>query len=244
MLYAHPFAEEMNKTRRMASLGARALAADGWATLSLDLTGCGDSAGDFGEATWEQWRADLRAGWDWLAAQFHGPRWLWGLRAGCLLAAELTRTLAAKPPLLLWQPGALGQAAPRVSSCDCASRASGSAARKAATERRRCERSSPEGARWKSRATRSPPRSPGTWTRPSWTSKATRRRVRWLEVATGDSPDLGPGARAKLARWSAGGAKIDVRAPCRGSAFWQTVEITECPALVEATVAALAQASP
>jgi hypothetical protein len=68
-------------------------------------------------------------------------------------------------------------------------------------------------------------------------------QVHWLEIATGDSPDLGPAARAEVARWGAGRARIQSRA-VPGVAFWQTVEITECPALVEATVAALAQPSP
>ena len=50
ILYIHPFAEEMNKSRRMAALQARALAKAGYAVLQLDLLGCGDSSGDFGDA--------------------------------------------------------------------------------------------------------------------------------------------------------------------------------------------------
>ena len=48
VLYVHPLAEEMNKSRRMAALQARALAASGWVVLQVDLFGCGDSDGDFG----------------------------------------------------------------------------------------------------------------------------------------------------------------------------------------------------
>jgi uncharacterized protein len=242
VLYAHPFAEEMNKTRRMASLGARALAADGWATLLLDLTGCGDSTGDFGEATWERWREDLRAAWDWLAARFDGPRWLWGLRAGCLLVTEVARTLAPKPPLLLWQPVLSGKqhlgqflrlrlARERI---DGGGSADGTQAlREEFAVGRALEIAGYEV---------SPALALGL-DAAELDLEGYPAQVHWLEVATGDSPDLGPAARAKVARWAGGGAKIHSRA-VPGAAFWQTVEITECPALVEATVAALAQESP
>ena len=51
-LYVPPFGEEMNKSRRMAALQARALAAAGFGVLQLDLYGCGDSSGEFAEARW------------------------------------------------------------------------------------------------------------------------------------------------------------------------------------------------
>jgi alpha-beta hydrolase superfamily lysophospholipase len=39
VVYVHPFAEEMNKSRRMAALQAKALAAAGYAVLQIDLHG-------------------------------------------------------------------------------------------------------------------------------------------------------------------------------------------------------------
>ena len=47
VLHLHAFAEEMNKSRRMVALQARALAEAGFAVLQIDLHGCGDSGGDF-----------------------------------------------------------------------------------------------------------------------------------------------------------------------------------------------------
>ena len=44
ILYVHPFAEEMNKSRRMAALQAHGLAQAGYAVLQVDLRGCGESA--------------------------------------------------------------------------------------------------------------------------------------------------------------------------------------------------------
>lgn len=105
VLYVHPFAEEMNRSRRMAALQGRALAAAGFGVLQIDLLGCGDSAGDFGDARWELWQQDLAAGADWLRRRHDGPFVLWGLRLGALLALDYAR--GAQPPpagMLLWQP--------------------------------------------------------------------------------------------------------------------------------------------
>ena len=60
VLLLPPFAEEMNKSRRMCALLARGLAADGWRVVRIDLFGCGDSAGSLRDASWEQWCDDLR----------------------------------------------------------------------------------------------------------------------------------------------------------------------------------------
>ena len=48
ILYVHPFAEEMNKARRMAALQTRAFADAGYDVMRIDLYGCGDSSGDSG----------------------------------------------------------------------------------------------------------------------------------------------------------------------------------------------------
>ena len=104
MLYVHPFAEEMNKARRMAALQARALAAAGWTVLQVDLAGCGDSEGEFGEASWDRWVADVRDAAGWLRERSGHDPWLWGLRAGCLVAAEAAAGMGSVPGLLFWQP--------------------------------------------------------------------------------------------------------------------------------------------
>lgn len=105
LVYLPPFAEEMNRSRRMAALQARRLAALGVDVLLLDPFGTGDSAGDFGDARWEIWREDVKTALDWLGERSGGELGLWGLRLGALLAAEV----AAEAPLplrrlLLWHP--------------------------------------------------------------------------------------------------------------------------------------------
>jgi exosortase A-associated hydrolase 2 len=111
VLYVHPFAEEMNRARRMAALQARALSQLGYGVLQIDLYGCGDSSGDFGEARWDIWKDDLARAADWLNVRLGQPLTLWGLRLGALLALDYARE--ARHPLhamLLWQPVAKGSA--------------------------------------------------------------------------------------------------------------------------------------
>ena len=71
VVHAPAFAEEMNKSRRMVALQARALAEDGLAVLLVDPLGCGDSPGDFGDATWETWVQDIANALAWLSGQSH-----------------------------------------------------------------------------------------------------------------------------------------------------------------------------
>lgn len=104
VLYIHPFAEEMNKSRRMAALAAEAFAREGWLVLQIDLQGCGDSSGDFADASWAGWLADVDAAWRWLEARGAGPIHLWGLRAGSLVLADWVASREVAAPLLLWQP--------------------------------------------------------------------------------------------------------------------------------------------
>ncbi|TCS38588.1 exosortase A-associated hydrolase 2 [Paucimonas lemoignei] len=105
LLYVHPFAEEMNKSRRMAALQSRAFASAGYAVLQIDLFGCGDSSGDFADARWEIWRQDLAAAHAWLQREARMPVSLWGLRLGALLALDFANEFPSLVhSLLLWQP--------------------------------------------------------------------------------------------------------------------------------------------
>ncbi len=105
LLYIHPFAEEMNKARRMAALQAREFAAAGHAVLQIDLFGCGDSSGDFADARWEIWKHDLAAAHAWLSNETAAPVKLWSLRLGALLALDFASDFSGRiDGLLLWQP--------------------------------------------------------------------------------------------------------------------------------------------
>ena len=103
ILYVHPFAEELNRTRRMALLQARRFAALGYAVFQIDLFGCGDSCGDFSAARWDVWRRDLGVALGWLRQRSAGPVQLWGLRLGGLLALDFACS-APVDGIILWQP--------------------------------------------------------------------------------------------------------------------------------------------
>ena len=93
VLCVQPLGNERPIARHALALQAWRLAERGWTVLTVDLFGSGDSPGDPGEATLEEWRADLlRAAM--LARQGHsGPNVLWGVRHGSLLAADVAVAL-------------------------------------------------------------------------------------------------------------------------------------------------------
>lgn len=105
VLVCPPFAEEMNKSRKMLTELAELLAAQGIAVIIPDLYGTGDSDGDFSDATWERWQSDLRLTEQWLQTKGWQISALLGIRAGCLLAAQYaqSRTDGVRNTVF-WQP--------------------------------------------------------------------------------------------------------------------------------------------
>ena len=100
-----PFAEEMNRARRMLRLQATALAESRISALLLDPFGTGDSAGDFADARWETWIADLRVAVMALTARGIQRIGLLGMRLGAVLAVAAAATLASPCfATALWQP--------------------------------------------------------------------------------------------------------------------------------------------
>jgi len=99
------FAEEMNKCRRMTTLLAQASQARGVDAFSVDLTGTGDSGGEFRDATVERWSADLAAAADWLQRQRVDTLHVVAVRGGALLLNDLALPASlARGSLVLWQP--------------------------------------------------------------------------------------------------------------------------------------------
>jgi hypothetical protein len=60
-------------------------------------------------------------------------------------------------------------------------------------------------------------------------------QVVWCEVSLGPEQDLLPASRRHIARCRERGSVIRERA-VSGPPFWQTVEVTECAALLDATL--------
>lgn len=237
MLYIHPFAEEMNKSRRMAALQARALSSIGYDVLQVDLLGCGDSSGDFSDASWQRWREDVQAGYRCLRSRSSAPLILWGLRAGCLLAAEAQADIPESADFIFWQPVISGkqhwQQFMRLKMAG--EMASGKA--KAIGEQLRQQLAvglvveiagygiSPELVTGLEQADLTPP-------------TARNGRLIWLETSLRDDPTLAPVAQKYIELWQAAGYVVDCRIT-RGPAFWQTTEIEDATQLIAATLAAL-----
>lgn len=111
ILLVPAFAEEMNKARRMCALQAQYLASCGYAVLTIDLRGAGDSQGSLSDSTWLDWHADLAFACEWLHTQMSAPISLLGLRLGALLALDFAcQNASTIQQLVLWQPVTNGRA--------------------------------------------------------------------------------------------------------------------------------------
>ena len=237
VIYVHPFAEEMNKARRMAALQARAMANIGFDVLQLDLLGCGDSSGEFADATWQAWQGDIVAGHLWLRTRSQAPLTLWGLRAGCLLAANVATKLPERPNFVFWQPVISGklhwQQFMRLKMA--AELPSGRA--KGVTEQLKQQLSAGQAVEIAG-YTVSPDLADGLQNAELQPPVECSGRVAWLELSTREDTTIAPVSQKCIAQWRVAGFTVDAKV-VRGPGFWQTTEIEEAPELLEATVAVL-----
>jgi exosortase A-associated hydrolase 2 len=234
LLYLHPFAEEMNKSRRMAALACRALADRGFAVLQIDLRGCGDSSADFGDASWVDWQADVRLALAELDRRVPGaPLWMWSLRAGALLAAA---DWGRPVNHLFWQPMTNGKLALQQFLRLRLAAELASGASKGLMEQMKAELTAGRSvdvagyrlganlAHGLEAARLAPGGTPG--------------RAVWLEVSTRDDAVLPPVSEQALQAWRDAGWTVQAQV-CPGPSFWATAEIELAPALIERTVEAL-----
>ena len=240
VLYVHPWAEEMNKARHMAALQSRALAAAGFAVLQIDLHGCGDSSGDFADASWNGWLDDVVLGAHWLQQHHPAPLWLWGLRAGALLATQAAPLLAGPCNFLFWQPATQGkqllQQFLRLKAA--ADMQQGDA--KATLERARADLAAGrcvDVAGYSLPSALAQGLDAATLDLPAHGPDRTARVV-WLETSTREPAALLPVSSSRIEAWRAAGHAVHAQA-VTGPAFWQTQEIEDAPALLQATTAAL-----
>lgn len=237
VLYLHPFAEEMHKSRRMAALQARAFAAQGHAVLQIDLTGCGDSAGDFADASWSAWLDDARLGLAWLTEKTAQPVTLWGLRTGALLAADLAQRLQGIRSLLLWQPVSDGSLfLTQFLRIKLASEMLSDGQSKSGTKALLAQLEAGDGVEVG-----------GNMLAPAMArelgalklaSLAPACPVTWLEAGAEAGTHVTPASQRIVDAWQAAGATVHAQT-VQGDPFWSTQEIAECPDLLDASAAAL-----
>lgn len=112
LLVVPPFAEELNKSRRMLAMLGHALSQRGVGVMIPDLYGTGDSAGDFKDARWESWLTDLERCAEWLRAEGVQRISILGVRLGAILASEFSHRLGDTcHDMLFWHPVVSGRQA-------------------------------------------------------------------------------------------------------------------------------------
>lgn len=238
VVHAHAWADEMNKSRRMVGQQALRLAEAGFTVLLPDLFGCGDSEGEYAQATWDQWVQDLVQAAEWgRSLEPDAPLWWWGTRTGALLACQAAQRHGQPSSLLLWQPTPSGatllqqflrlkaaaemitQGAKGVVDQLKRDLADGHTIEVAGYELNRQLTDGLAEARL----------SPFDGL----------KRVVWLEVSAQADSTWSPASSRAMQAWWQASPRFDAQI-VQGGMFWQSVEIEDAPALWEATLAQLA----
>ena len=238
LVLAPPFGEELNKCRRMIAEQARAFARRDTAVLLMDLFGTGDSEGELAAASWSNWCSDLEFSIQWLRERVKQPVGIWGVRMGALLAsAAATSGVPKVDELVLWQPVLKGEAqlteflrlkvasemmtqgTPKLTTRSLREAlASGEVLEVAGYDLTPSLAASLDAAS----LSNAPP---------------SVERVVWLQVQRTSGLPMPQPAAKLIESWRNSG--VDVVDRCVvGETFWNTQEISECPALIQATIEA------
>jgi len=238
ILFVHPFAEEMNKSRRAIGVAARGLAQLGWTILQIDLDGCGDSTGDFSQATWSGWQDDVCRAADWLRQNAPPVEILWGLRLGALLAASVIERIEPAPDLLLWQPVLSGKAhLTQFLRLKAAEEMLGQAGGQGATARLRAQLVAGEHVQVAGYLL-GPGLALGIDKADFKLPEGYRGRVAWLESVAAAPTVLAAASEQRVQALTTAGQSIVTQVVC-GPSFWQSTEIEEASALTDATLTLL-----
>ncbi len=173
----------------------------------------------------------------WLREKTSAPLTLWGLRAGCLLAANVAVDLSEIPNFLFWQPVLSGkqhwQQFMRLKMVN--GMLSGDA--KGTIEKLRQQLAVGKAVEVAGYAVSSvlaeglakveldsPVRNIG--------------QVSWLETSSREEGGLAPFSQKRIEQWQVAGFKVNAKV-VRSPAFWQTNEIEEAPEFIAATMTML-----
>jgi exosortase A-associated hydrolase 2 len=244
-IYVHPFGDEMNKSRRMAALQARAFAEAGFGVLQIDLFGCGDSGGEFRDARWNIWMQDLAVAVTWVENRVETPIYLWGLRLGALLALDFARNSGEKiDQIILWQPVISGESFLtqflRLRLANEKFAAGTSTEKVTGTDKMRISLKAGNTLEIAGYEL-APQLAAALDNLKAAELTVTKCPVHWFEIVSEPGRSMTP-AGAKVAEiWQRNEVDLCVHlVPCLP--FWATQEISECPDLVSATVNVLAVA--
>ena len=245
ILYLHPFAEELNTTRRIVAQQARNLAELGYGVLQVDLFGCGDSAGNFEDATWDAWLDTAHEALEWLKGNSLNPIWFWGLRAGALLATELLKQHHKKDPqqvnLLLWQPVSNGQ---QMLKQLMRLKDAGEWVGAKSSNTKPADKIWEQGGAVEIAGYVISSELAGglAKTRIAPSTCETRGILVWIEVSSHITPTLSPASEKSLSLWSNAGWNVQANA-VSGNNFWQNISTADTPNLWSVTKDAMEMAN-
>jgi len=235
VIHAPAFAEEMNKARHVTAAAARSLASAGFGVLTCDLFGCGDSPGEFADAGWDTWVNDLVAATRWVRARNDVPVWIWGLRAGALLATEVVRRLDSVS-LLLWQPVLSG--VQHLTHFLRLGTTAGAAAGERITTNQLFDRLRKGECVEIAGYELSPSVAEGLVAARFGVPADYNEAVIWLQVGPDGQNNLSAASEAHVRDLRHAGVPVDVRV-VHGPSFWQSVELEDCPDLINLSAAIL-----
>jgi exosortase A-associated hydrolase 2 len=244
-IYIHPFGDEMNKSRRMAAMQARAFAAMGFSVLQIDLFGCGDSSGEFRDARWDIWKHDLAVAKRWIENRASSPASLWGLRLGALLALDFAKSSGDSfDQIILWQPVINGelflnqflrlQMAKEIFTDASMEKTSG----KNKLRNRLANGETLEIAGYELTSSLAA----AIDNLKAAELIVTKGAIHWFEIVAEAGRSMVPAGTNVITEWRRKGIDPKVHlVPC--VPFWATQEISECPELVSATLSVFAAAA-
>lgn len=229
-----PFAEELNRSRRSLAASGRLLAESGYAFVLPDLYGCGDSAGEFSDASWSLWCDDLTAIVAWVRNRFGHSPFAAALRSGSLFLPDIGNLFSL---CVLWQPVLEGNGFVRQ---QLRAKVMKDKMEGAATTLKDLMVSLEQGQRVEVAGYELNPalvlpmaeRSLLNWV-------PARQRLVWLETGQ-QPPPPGEAVRAWLQSVADNGCVVEQRF-VPGPPFWSTLEIAENTALADATRDALSR---
>lgn len=240
IVHVPAFADEMNKSRRMVAECGRALAALGFAVLQFDLSGCGDSAGNFDQTSWSDWVDDTCTAAGWLTDRWPLPLWLWGHRAGCMLAAQAATRLEATHGFLFWQPAPSGRSVLQQFLRLKVAAAMGDPSSRKVMEQARRELAA--GLPVLVAGYRMPSALASGLEQAALATDVPRAaRSVWIEVAN-EAREPSPAVVTAAQAWRDRGHEVAVEA-VQGPAFWQSVWMEHAPALIRRSCERLALAA-
>lgn len=239
LLFIPPFAEEANKSRRMLARLGHALAERGVGLCLPDLYGTGDSGGDFSDARLAGWQDDMVVAADWLVEQQGcSALYLGGLRLGVPLALSVLDRLPTVRGCLCWQPVARGQQQlTQFLRLRQAAAVMGGGNESLKDMQARLD----AGESLEVAGYRLHPALAGALAALDLAELAppATAPARWLELSRDPARPVTPLSAQVLAAWRQGGSRVtELGVP--GDPFWATQELVDAPALVDASLAWLA----